>query len=126
MTVVLWVLAAPSLALGGFAFRLLPDWFDGRDLGPTLTTSVLGTGVALVTPARSGPPSPSPPRPIPAKAGTGEPRPTDEGCLRSSWRLASTTTTRRGCRPRRTSGGSPRSTCAYHLGIDGISLPSWS
>ncbi|GGT95750.1 NADH-quinone oxidoreductase subunit L [Streptomyces coeruleorubidus] len=48
MTVVLWVLAAPSLALGGFAFRLLPDWFDGRDLGPTLTTSVLGTGVALV------------------------------------------------------------------------------
>ncbi|MCT9141159.1 NADH-quinone oxidoreductase subunit 5 family protein [Streptomyces violarus] len=48
MTVVLWVLAAPSLALGGFSFRLLPDWFDGRDLGPTLTTSVLGTGVALV------------------------------------------------------------------------------
>ncbi|GAA2396906.1 NADH-quinone oxidoreductase subunit L [Streptomyces coeruleofuscus] len=48
MTVVLWVLAAPSLALGAFAFRLLPDWFDGRDLSPTLTTSVLGTGVALV------------------------------------------------------------------------------
>ncbi|WP_030894550.1 MULTISPECIES: NADH-quinone oxidoreductase subunit L [unclassified Streptomyces] len=48
MTVVLWVLAAPSLAFGAFAFRLLPDWFDGRDLGPTLTTSVLGTGVALV------------------------------------------------------------------------------
>ncbi|MFH9587933.1 NADH-quinone oxidoreductase subunit L [Streptomyces luteogriseus] len=48
MTIVLWVLAIPSLALGGFAFRLLPDWFDGRDLGPTLTTSVLGTGVALV------------------------------------------------------------------------------
>ncbi|MGK5691569.1 NADH-quinone oxidoreductase subunit 5 family protein [Streptomyces sp. URMC 128] len=48
MTVVLWVLAAPSLALGGFAFRLLPDWFDGHDLSPTLTTSVLGTGVALV------------------------------------------------------------------------------
>jgi NADH-quinone oxidoreductase subunit L len=48
MTVVLWVLAAPSLALGGFAFRLLPDWFDGRDLSPTLTTAVLGTGVALV------------------------------------------------------------------------------
>ncbi|GGY04037.1 NADH-quinone oxidoreductase subunit 5 family protein [Streptomyces djakartensis] len=47
MTVVLWVLAIPSLAFGGFAFRLLPDWFDGRDLGPTLTTSVLGTGVAL-------------------------------------------------------------------------------
>ncbi|MBR8643253.1 NADH-quinone oxidoreductase subunit L [Streptomyces tuirus] len=47
MTVVLWVLAIPSLALGGFAFRVLPDWFDGRDLGPTLTTSVLGTGLAL-------------------------------------------------------------------------------
>jgi NADH-quinone oxidoreductase subunit L len=48
MTVVLWVLAVPSLALGGFAYRSLPDWFDGRDLAPTLTTSVLGTGVALV------------------------------------------------------------------------------
>ncbi|AMW12283.1 NADH dehydrogenase [Streptomyces qaidamensis] len=48
MTAVLWVLAVPSLALGGFTFRLLPDWFDGRDLSPTLTTSVLGTGVALV------------------------------------------------------------------------------
>ncbi|MFH9860610.1 NADH-quinone oxidoreductase subunit L [Streptomyces sp. NPDC017202] len=48
MTVVLWVLAIPSLALGGFAYRSLPDWFDGRDLAPTLTTSVLGTGLALV------------------------------------------------------------------------------
>jgi NADH-quinone oxidoreductase subunit L len=48
MNAVLWVLAVPSLALGGLAFRLLPDWFDGRDLTPTLTTSVLGTGVALV------------------------------------------------------------------------------
>ncbi|MFC9888721.1 NADH-quinone oxidoreductase subunit L [Streptomyces pilosus] len=48
MTVVLWVLAVPSLALGGLAFRVLPDWFDGHDLTPTLTTSVLGTGVALV------------------------------------------------------------------------------
>ncbi|MGW5210880.1 NADH-quinone oxidoreductase subunit 5 family protein [Streptomyces sp. NPDC004051] len=48
MTAVLWVLAVPSLALGGFAFRVLPDWFDGHDLTPTLTTSVLGTGVALV------------------------------------------------------------------------------
>ncbi|MFB8752017.1 NADH-quinone oxidoreductase subunit 5 family protein [Streptomyces parvulus] len=47
MNAVLWVLAVPSLALGGLAFRLLPDWFDGRDLTPTLTTSVLGTGVAL-------------------------------------------------------------------------------
>ncbi|BDD74120.1 MULTISPECIES: NADH-quinone oxidoreductase subunit L [Streptomyces violaceoruber group] len=48
MNAVLWVLALPSLALGGLAFRLLPDWFDGQDLTPTLTTSVLGTGVAMV------------------------------------------------------------------------------
>ncbi|WP_328873217.1 NADH-quinone oxidoreductase subunit L [Streptomyces sp. NBC_00287] len=48
MTVVLWVLAVPSLAFGGFAYGTLPDWFDGRDLAPTLTTSVLGTGLALV------------------------------------------------------------------------------
>ncbi|CAL9454404.1 NADH-quinone oxidoreductase subunit 5 family protein [Streptomyces sp. enrichment culture] len=48
MTAVLWVLAVPSLALGGLAFRVLPDWFDGHGLTPTLTTSVLGTGVALV------------------------------------------------------------------------------
>ncbi|MFF0205556.1 NADH-quinone oxidoreductase subunit L [Streptomyces sp. NPDC005017] len=48
MTVVLWVLAVPSLALGGLAYRVLPDWFDGNDLAPTLTTSVLGTGLALV------------------------------------------------------------------------------
>jgi NADH-quinone oxidoreductase subunit L len=47
MTAVLWVLAVPSLAFGGLAFRLLPDWFDGAGLTPTLTTSVLGTGVAL-------------------------------------------------------------------------------
>ncbi|MEU9643250.1 NADH-quinone oxidoreductase subunit L [Streptomyces sp. NPDC048188] len=47
MNAVLWVLAVPSLALGGLTFRLLPDWFDGHDLTPTLTTSVLGTGVAL-------------------------------------------------------------------------------
>ncbi|MET9774292.1 NADH-quinone oxidoreductase subunit L [Streptomyces sp. NPDC006367] len=48
MNAVLWVLALPSLALGGLAFRLLPDWFDSGGLTPTLTTSVLGTGVALV------------------------------------------------------------------------------
>jgi NADH-quinone oxidoreductase subunit L len=47
MTVVLWVLAVPSLALGGLAYGTLPDWFDGDDLAPTLTTSVLGTGLAL-------------------------------------------------------------------------------
>ncbi|AKJ11455.1 NADH dehydrogenase [Streptomyces incarnatus] len=48
MTVVLWVLAVPSLAFGGLAYRALPGWFDGRDLTPTLLTSVLGTGLALV------------------------------------------------------------------------------
>lgn len=48
MTVVLWVLAVPSLALGGLAYGRLPDWFDGDDLAPTLTTSVVGTGVALI------------------------------------------------------------------------------
>ncbi|MGJ5754006.1 NADH-quinone oxidoreductase subunit L [Streptomyces puniciscabiei] len=48
MTVVLWVLAAPSLAFGGLAYRALPGWFDGRDLTPTLLTSILGTGLALV------------------------------------------------------------------------------
>ncbi|WP_053762866.1 MULTISPECIES: NADH-quinone oxidoreductase subunit 5 family protein [Streptomyces] len=48
MTVVLWVLAAPSLALGGLAYQSLPGWFDGGELTPTLTTSVLGTGLALV------------------------------------------------------------------------------
>ncbi|MGV9250526.1 NADH-quinone oxidoreductase subunit 5 family protein [Streptomyces sp. NPDC003697] len=48
MNAVLWVLAVPSLAFGAFTFRLLPDWFDGRSLTPALTTSVLGTGVALV------------------------------------------------------------------------------
>ncbi|MCC5476896.1 NADH-quinone oxidoreductase subunit 5 family protein [Streptomyces barringtoniae] len=48
MTVVLWVLAVPSLAFGGLAYRALPGWFDGRDLTPTLLTSILGTGLALV------------------------------------------------------------------------------
>ncbi|MEV7139926.1 NADH-quinone oxidoreductase subunit 5 family protein [Streptomyces tauricus] len=47
MNSVLWLLALPSLAFG-LATGLLPDWFDGRDLTPTLTTAVLGTGVALV------------------------------------------------------------------------------
>ncbi|MGW0823382.1 NADH-quinone oxidoreductase subunit 5 family protein [Streptomyces sp. NPDC002845] len=47
MNAVLWVLAVPSLALG-ITYGLLPDWFDGNDLTPTLTTSVLGTGLALV------------------------------------------------------------------------------
>ncbi|MFJ2819289.1 NADH-quinone oxidoreductase subunit L [Streptomyces sp. NPDC087294] len=48
MTVVLWVLAVPSLALGAFTYGSLPGWFDSRALTPALTTSVLGTGVALV------------------------------------------------------------------------------
>ncbi|WP_149825968.1 NADH-quinone oxidoreductase subunit L [Streptomyces tailanensis] len=47
MTLVLWVLAVPSLAFGALAYGTLPDWFDGDDLAPTLTTSVLGTGAAL-------------------------------------------------------------------------------
>ncbi|MFF0851892.1 NADH-quinone oxidoreductase subunit L [Streptomyces sp. NPDC003280] len=48
MTVVLWVLAVPSLAFGGLAYRSLPGWFDGRDLTPTLLTSILGTGLSVV------------------------------------------------------------------------------
>ncbi|MGY1437388.1 NADH-quinone oxidoreductase subunit 5 family protein [Streptomyces reniochalinae] len=47
MNAVLWVLAVPALALG-LVFPALPDWFDGASLTPTLTTSVLATGVALV------------------------------------------------------------------------------
>ncbi|MFG2500048.1 NADH-quinone oxidoreductase subunit L [Streptomyces sp. NPDC048441] len=47
MTAVLWVLAVPSLAFG-LTVGVLPDWFDGHSLTPTLTTSVLGTGLALV------------------------------------------------------------------------------
>ncbi|MEW2397486.1 NADH-quinone oxidoreductase subunit L [Streptomyces sp. NPDC046862] len=47
MNAVLWLLAVPSLAFG-LATGPLPDWFDGRDLTPTLTTAVLGTGLALV------------------------------------------------------------------------------
>ena len=47
MTTVLWVLAVPSLAFGLAAGRL-PRWFDGHELTPTMTTAVLGTGVALV------------------------------------------------------------------------------
>ncbi|WP_327354130.1 NADH-quinone oxidoreductase subunit 5 family protein [Streptomyces sp. NBC_01304] len=47
MNAVLWVLAVPSLVFG-LAVGRLPDWFDGHSLTPTLTTSVLGTGLALV------------------------------------------------------------------------------
>ncbi|MFF7383581.1 NADH-quinone oxidoreductase subunit L [Streptomyces griseoluteus] len=47
MTVVLWVLAVPSLAFGALGYRTLPGWFDGRSLAPTLFTSLLGTGLAV-------------------------------------------------------------------------------
>ncbi|MER6213004.1 MULTISPECIES: NADH-quinone oxidoreductase subunit 5 family protein [unclassified Streptomyces] len=47
MTGVLWLLAAPSLAFG-LAAGSLADWFDGKELTPTVTTSVLGTGAALI------------------------------------------------------------------------------
>ncbi|WP_055599905.1 NADH-quinone oxidoreductase subunit 5 family protein [Streptomyces aureus] len=45
MTSVLWVLAVPSLGFG-LAVTYLDDWFDGNDLTPTVTTAVLGTGLA--------------------------------------------------------------------------------
>ncbi|MCX5376545.1 NADH-quinone oxidoreductase subunit L [Streptomyces sp. NBC_00091] len=47
MTGVLWLLAVPSIALG-LAAAPLADWFDGKELTPTVTTSVLGTGAALI------------------------------------------------------------------------------
>ncbi|MES4904495.1 MULTISPECIES: NADH-quinone oxidoreductase subunit L [unclassified Streptomyces] len=47
MNAVLWVLFIPAAAFG-LAFGALPDWFDGESLAPTLTTTVLGTGLALV------------------------------------------------------------------------------
>ncbi|MFB7057147.1 NADH-quinone oxidoreductase subunit L [Streptomyces vinaceus] len=47
MTGVLWLLAIPSLGLG-LAAAPIADWFDGNELTPTLTTSVLGTGAAAV------------------------------------------------------------------------------
>ncbi|MFI8961480.1 NADH-quinone oxidoreductase subunit L [Streptomyces sp. NPDC053493] len=47
MTTVLWVLAVPSLGFGLTA-AYLDDWFDGNPLTPTVTTAVLGTGLAVV------------------------------------------------------------------------------
>ncbi|MFF4100976.1 NADH-quinone oxidoreductase subunit L [Streptomyces sp. NPDC001903] len=47
MTGVLWLLAIPSIGLGLTAGPIA-DWFDGNELTPTLTTSVLGTGAAAV------------------------------------------------------------------------------
>ncbi|TXS10942.1 NADH-quinone oxidoreductase subunit L [Streptomyces sp. adm13(2018)] len=46
MTTVLWVLAIPSLGFG-LTVTYLDDWFDGNALTPTLTTAVLGTGLAV-------------------------------------------------------------------------------
>ncbi|GGU92510.1 NADH dehydrogenase [Streptomyces litmocidini] len=46
MTSVLWVLAIPSLGFGT-TVTYLDDWFDGHALTPTLTTAVLGTGLAV-------------------------------------------------------------------------------
>ncbi|TDC79036.1 NADH-quinone oxidoreductase subunit L [Streptomyces hainanensis] len=47
MAGVLWLLALPTVALGA-AYPVLPDWFDGGDLAPTLLTALLATGAALV------------------------------------------------------------------------------
>ncbi|AWZ06983.1 MULTISPECIES: NADH-quinone oxidoreductase subunit L [unclassified Streptomyces] len=47
MTGVLWLLAIPSVGFGLLAGPLA-DFFDGRELTPSLTTSVLGTGAAVV------------------------------------------------------------------------------
>lgn len=46
MSSVLWVLAIPSLGFG-LSAAYLDDWFDGEALTPTLTTAVLGTGLAV-------------------------------------------------------------------------------
>ncbi|WFB07995.1 NADH-quinone oxidoreductase subunit L [Streptomyces sp. LX-29] len=46
MNLVLWVLAVPALT-SGLLFNHLPGWFDDRSLDPTLTTSLVGTGLAL-------------------------------------------------------------------------------
>ncbi|WP_311765418.1 NADH-quinone oxidoreductase subunit 5 family protein [Streptomyces zingiberis] len=47
MNAVLWVLFLPAAGLGA-TVGWLPGWFDGTSLAPTLVTSVLGTGLALV------------------------------------------------------------------------------
>ncbi|MFD7627145.1 NADH-quinone oxidoreductase subunit L [Streptomyces sp. NPDC059851] len=47
MTGVLWLLAIPSITLGTAAVPLA-DWFDGERLTPTVTTTLLGTGAAVV------------------------------------------------------------------------------
>ncbi|MGW6389408.1 NADH-quinone oxidoreductase subunit 5 family protein [Streptomyces sp. NPDC055103] len=45
MTTVLWVLAVPSVGFG-LTVTYLDDWFDSDALTPTVTTAVLGTGLA--------------------------------------------------------------------------------
>ncbi|MFE3605850.1 NADH-quinone oxidoreductase subunit 5 family protein [Streptomyces goshikiensis] len=47
MTGVLWLLAVPSIAFG-LAAGPLTDWLDGSGLTPTLATSLLGTGAAVI------------------------------------------------------------------------------
>ncbi|WP_404957528.1 NADH-quinone oxidoreductase subunit L [Streptomyces sp. 147326] len=47
MTGVLWLLAIPSIGFG-LAAGPIADWFDGEELTPTLVTSVLGTGAAVI------------------------------------------------------------------------------
>ncbi|WP_371677158.1 NADH-quinone oxidoreductase subunit L [Streptomyces sp. NBC_01276] len=47
MTGVLWLLAIPTVGFG-LAAGNLADWFGGRELTPTVATSVLGTGAALI------------------------------------------------------------------------------
>ncbi|MDJ0464341.1 NADH-quinone oxidoreductase subunit L [Streptomyces sp. H27-C3] len=47
MNGVLWLLAVPSLGFG-LTVGQLAGWFDVHSLAPTVTTAVLGTGVALV------------------------------------------------------------------------------
>ncbi|MEV4946202.1 NADH-quinone oxidoreductase subunit L [Streptomyces sp. NPDC053755] len=46
MTTVLWVLAVPSLGFG-LSVTYLDDWFDGHALTPTVTTAVVGSGLAV-------------------------------------------------------------------------------
>ncbi|MQY13371.1 NADH-quinone oxidoreductase subunit L [Streptomyces sp. RB5] len=47
MNAVLWVLFIPTLGFGLTVTRI-PDWLDGESLTPTLTTALLGTGLAVV------------------------------------------------------------------------------
>ncbi|MFC7218994.1 NADH-quinone oxidoreductase subunit L [Streptomyces polyrhachis] len=46
MNAVLWVLFVPTLAFG-LTYPLLPDWFGGGSLAPTLATTALGSALAV-------------------------------------------------------------------------------